>query len=427
MAGVTYSGWTWPSWTIRVNGTLRTTQIERNGFVITERLDNAPATCTFTTKPGFEPTLGHDIKVTYATPDEWVFAGTILQREALPYRTENGAVRWRCLAVGYPWLMDRYDRPRRRYTNRGVGTIVADILYNYTDGGFRVGYCPQSLGNIDMEFSGEDTVSQALQRIATAADCFWDVRPDTGGNGYAVINLYETYPESALATLTESDIVLPSASYVEDLTQVRTTSVFRGYGSVALAAAVPGDTDLNVEETAYYNASGGTVISGANEVTYTGLSATGGPGALTGCSGILYEIAVGDDVDILIEETDASATTALATVLGGGLSGQAKHVGVDRRLSETEATGRATADLSVFSTALKDLTFQYVTPPRHLKIGRSLTVSITDPYAISGTFLIREIQTSPRTDVSGQTIDLWRQVTASRYVRSMVDLLRLVR
>jgi hypothetical protein len=420
ISGVTYAGWTPPSWTIRIDGTLRTTLIERNDFVITYRLDNTPSTCVFTTKPGYEPTLGHDVKVTYATPDEYEFAGTILQREALPYRTESGAVRWRCMAVGYQWLMDRYDRPRRRYTNRGVGTIVGDVLYNNTDGGFRVGYIPSSLGNIDIQFTGEDTVSQALQRIATACDAFWEVTADR------VVNMYQTYPEGSLATLTNSLAVMPTSSYVEDLTQVRTRSVFRGYGSNALGVAADGDTTISVEETSFYDPSGGTVISGANQVTYTGLSVDSGPGALTGCSGILYEIAVGDPVDILIEVTDSAAETALAAILGGGLSGQASHYATDGRLSQTEATGRATADLSVFSSSLKDFTFRYVTPPRHLHIGRSLTVNITQPYGISGTFLIREIRTGPRGIVSGETVDVWRQVTASRYVRSMVDLLQLV-
>lgn len=419
ISGVTYAGWTPPSWTIRVDGTLRTTSIERNDFVITERLDNSPATCVFTTKPGYEPTLGHDIKVTYTTPDEYVFAGTILQREALPYRTDSGAVRWRCMAVGYQWLMDRHDKVLRRYTNRGVGTVVADILDRYTDGDFRVGYCPQSLGNIDMEFSFE-TVSGAMQRIATACDAFWEVTADR------IVNLYQTYPDASLATVTNSLAVMPNASYIEDLTQVRTRSIFRGYGSTALAAAVPGDTTVNVDDVTFYDSSGGTAISGANEITYTGVSVDSGPGALTGCTGILYEISVGDPVDILIEVIDSAAETALATILGSGLSGEAAHYATDGRLSATEATGRATADLSLFSSSLKDFTFRYVTPPRHLRIGRALTVNITQPYSISGTFLIRELRTGPRGLVSGETVDVWRQVTASRYVRSMVDLLQLV-
>jgi hypothetical protein len=418
-SGVTYCGWTPPSVTVTVGGTVRGSKILGEDWNLTARADGTPPTFTFRTKE-FTPVIGQDVKFAYATPDEYLFGGTILQRQALPLDRNSTKLQWRCTAVGYPWLLSRYDRVRARYFNVGVGTMVADILYRFTDGGFRVGYIPSSLGNLTMDFTNE-TVWAALQRIAKAVDGVLDLTPAR------VINIYTSYPEAALATVTQTSILDGAFTYQEDGTQLRTRTLHEGRGSTVTAAVATSATTIPVADASPFSVTGGSAVCGQNRIAYTGLSAASGPGSLTGVTGMLYDLSENDAIQVLVEVNDVAAQAALAAILGSGLSGIATNYLQDGRLSASEATARGNTDLATFSGSLEEMGFTYTRPLRHVRAGRSVVVNVTAPVAIAGTFTIQDMTLTPYGIVSGTKFEVWQQVQLAGFTRTLTDLLRQLR
>lgn len=413
-SGVTYAGWTPPKIQIGIAGTNRSTNVLSEDCTLTIPSDS-PATLNFTVK-NLTPTVGSDVKFTYATPNDYWFGGTLLVKRQRPVNNATSGLLWDCTAVGYEWLLDRYDVVRARYRSTGVGTIAADILSQFTDGGFRVGYCPSDLGNIDMDFTFE-TVYRALVRVATAVGAKVEITPDR------IVNIYSTYPDAAYATVTGTAIQRESFQYTQDLTQVRTRVLYRGRGTTAAAAGDAGATTLSVTDTGPFSMSGGFAASGQNLITYTSTSVGSGEGALTGVTGIDYDITEGDAVDVLVIATDSSAQTALATLLGGGLSGQATAYLEDGRLSQAEATVRGVADLATFGGALDEVRFAYKAVQRHLKVGRTLTLNIASPISVSGDFTIQVVQVQPYGRVGESFTQVFQHVSLSPYLRSLTTLL----
>lgn len=415
-AGVTYAGLSDPYFKITLGGLDRTAYVEYDGFTITHRLDGA-SSCVFTVF-SLTPVIGLEVRIMYARPDEFVFVGTILSIECSPVDANGLHVRWHVTAVGEEWLLDRYDRVTARYASRGVGTMLADILYRFTDGGFRVGYCPSSLGNLSMDFTFE-TVVGAINRIASAVDGFWDVHD-------RVVNLYSTYPDAALPTLGNSSAI-HRLRYAEDGTSLVTRKLYRAQGSAAVSDSGAGSATVSLEDVGPFNASGGSATAGQQVFTYTGKSVGAGTGALTGVSGLVDDIESGDEVSILVDVEDAAAQATLAAMLFGAtpgvLSGQATDYHADGRLSESEATARATADLSAFSSPVKAL--EYSDTNRYVRVGRVVTANLTDPLVVSGTFRVQAIQIAPRGRVAlGSGVDLWRRVSASRVTRNLTTVLK---
>jgi len=414
-SGVTYCGWTPPSVAVTIGGTTRSSSVLTGGATLTTRADGTPPTFRFTTK-NITPVVGQDVKVAFATPDDYLFGGTILQREISPFSSDTGDALWDCVAVGYQWLLDRYDYVLAQYESTGVDTIVADILYRFTNGGFVIGYIQSSLGNLTIEFTFE-TVYGALQRIARAVGAVLEITPER------VVNIFVagTYPEAALTTVTQ--LTAHALTYREDLTQVRTRTLYQGSGSSVASPVAGGAAVIPVTDVGPFSSSGGYAVSGRSLITYTGVSTGSGAGNLTGCSGLLYDLAANDEISLLVQATDATATTALATILGGGLSGQATNYLQDGRLSISEATARATADLATFSGSLDEVSFTYKTPQRYVRAGRLVTLNITAPFTLSGTFTLQSVELKPYGVVSGSRFEMIQSVECSGFTRTLNDLL----
>ena len=415
-SGVTYCGWTPPSITCYVGGVDRTANTLHGGWTLTTRSDGTPSTLAFVAK-GFTPALGADVKICYATPDDYWFGGTLAQMTALVQ--SDTRVWWQCTAVGYQWLLNRYDPVLAQYASTSAGTIIADLLYRFTDGGFKVGYCPSSLGNLTIQFTYEQAWD-AIVRVAKAVGATPRIRPERR------IDVYVTYPETAPATVTEDSFLLDSFAYAKDLTQVRTRVLYEGRGTVASSAVAAGATTVPVSDIGMFPDSG-SAVSGRSQFTYSGRSAMSGAGSLTGCSGVLYDIAADDEVKLVVVSTDAAATTALATLLGGGLSGQATAHVQDGRLSSSEATARASAELATFGGALEEAGFTYVNHVRHARAGMPVTLAVATPVAVAGTFTLQALTITPRGEIGGAQADVAMHAELGKFTRSLTEILRQLR
>lgn len=112
---------------------------------------------------------------------------------------------------------------------------------------------------------------------------------------------------------------------------------------------------------------------------------------LTGVSGIIYAINKGEDVNIWVTRNDTAAQTFMAAAVGGDGIHEADPI-QDRRMSETEITARCDAKLAELSTPLA--TVRYLTRDITTTSGRDVTVTLSAPTNISGTFRIQSVTTT---------------------------------
>lgn len=415
-AGVTHLGWVHPSCVMTIGGDDKSAHVLYEDFSITDDREGARSTCQFVLKDGLVPAIGQDVTITFAQPNEFLFGGTILRYDAAPQGPYAEAVRWRCTAYGYRWLLDAYDLVLRNYEDVGAGTMVRDILARYTNPaeGWRVGYIPKATANLWLGFQYA-SVSAAFDRIAAAMGWWWEVTPEK------IVNMCELYPEAAQPTLSAADE--QALVYAEDGTQLRTRAVFAGEGTTVTALAAPTATSIAVAETSLFSAAGGYALSGHNQITYTGLSAASGPGTLTGVSGLSETIELGAAIQVLVIYDDAAAQTNLgATPLG---LTRIPHFFSNDQLSLTELTDRAAADVGVFGGALKSIRYRQTEQrTRYLRPGRTVSfVGMTEPVAISTSFQVQQMRTYPRGKIVGTDICLYRDVYATRFNRSLSQLI----
>lgn len=406
-AGVTYAGLADHPIAVTIGGTDRTSAMHYNEFRITTSLDGSPSTCAFLVSD-FAPTVGHTVTITMG--GELIWGGTLTERRARVEVLPSGTTIWACQAIDWTWLLDRYARV---FLTIGDGTsantAIRRVLNGFTDpaSGFRSGYMPSSLGTVDrLEFSG-DTVSNAIRRICASAGCYSRLRPTKA------IDAFTTLPTSnALTLATGSDA--RQMVYEQSFSQVRTRTYYAGGGSATTALVSAGATTIPVEECALYT--GTQVLVGGDVIAYTGRSVASGPGSLTGVTGVDYEIPQGAEVKVLAQADDTTAQTALATLLGSSQSGIAVGWFSDGRLTQAEVDGRATADVQAFKSAIPALSF--TTSQRWHEPGKTVAVSITNPFTISDTFRIQRVVMRPLGDVSGNTPSFEYQVACRVFRRA---------
>jgi hypothetical protein len=421
-SGVTYAGLSFPKWRVFLNGIDQTAnrKVRAESFLVSEQLDGGQTTCTFSLK-GLTPTLGHDVKVIQTAPSDYLFGGTLLEAQAQPYGSKSGEVIWHCIATGYIWLMDRYALVTKQYIDRGVNAIAADIIATGTNGGFRIGYIPSSLGNLSIDFRFE-SVSSALSRLAQAADAYWEVTPDK------VVNMYQTYPDVSLPAVTHTAIDLETVDYQASLVPVRTRVVTVGQGSLASLLSPAGGSVVHVDDLTPFTATGGSAISGQSLFTYGSLSAASGPGQLLGCAGIDYDVQAGDDVRLLEERNNSTAQTALAAALGGGLSGVAVYFVDDPAATSTEALKGGDRHIALYGESDQSLTYDYRHPVRRAQVGRVVTASLTQPFTVAGTFRVQVVESRVSQRASAQVVgedvfQVQRRISASKTLRTLTQLL----
>lgn len=387
--GVTYAGLVNRPLTFTVGGINRRADLLEQGFSVAWSLDGGSSTATFSVI-GDEPLEFADVVL--AQGGELWWGGTVLSLQRAVYTLQdNATVITNVQAVDWTWLMDRYARVSGVFGG-SINTIVARLLADYTDGGFSAGWVPASLGAIDaLQFDG-DTVSEALARIAKAANngagAYVRIRPDKRVDLFASLDI----EGNALEIETGADAW--DWRWSESAASVRTRAIYLGASSPTTAAAAPGATTVAVAECAPF-ATGGAASAAAQGrlFTYTGTSVAVGPGSLTGCSAIVTHIPQGVDVSVAEQADDTAAQADMATLLGGGRSGVAVAWFREAGRSRAELAERAAADVALFSRPIEAI--DYTTRMAETKIGKVVTVNIVSPFAIDRTFLIQRVSAAP--------------------------------
>ena len=406
------------SFDVTIAGTARTLFFD--DLSISETAGNQPNTLQATCRiRGYTPSALSEIKIYnggigMARP---IFCGHIMDVTQIGHRAAERPT-FRLSAVDYRWLLDRYALVSKTYYSQGVNTILHNIVANNTNGGFKVGYCPSSLGDIDRIQFTKVSVSEAIGRLAKAVGATVEVDYEKRIS----IAVTHTFSDNNM-TLSDNASDFWNFQYREDGTRRWTQVQMEGYGSTASAVVAAGATTIPVENTAFYSSAGGTVRSGSNVITYTTVSVGSGAGSLTGCSGVVDDIAAGEPVYVMATVNDSTEQTNLSTTLGGSYSGVSTHYEADNRLSQDEVTSRASALLAFYKTNQSQVSFTTTNP--YIRPGRTLTVNLTTPRSISASLLVQEVRTQGRrkVDSTSTSILLDRQVTAAPTMRNFAEAL----
>lgn len=432
-AGVTYSNdttasiGTFPEYLdIVLNGDVVTNHVELDELTIELGigLEVSTATLRLASRGCCEPERGHEIQMWVGGIGTGVplFGGTVLYVDQRIRRTVDDVV-YTLRAVDYRWIADRYLPVLVQHGNMGINRAVSEILSDSTDpaSNVRKGYVDASLGDIGViNFSG-DSVTRAMQRLAENATmaAYWTITPGPGET-HKTMSVFSTPWLAANSHTVEDGGTWRNLRITEDLSQTKNRVYLVGGGSVCTSRVGPGSTTIPVEETGWYNPNGGTVRVLADDITYTGLSTLSNTGNLTGVTGVSYDIAEGANVWNLSQADDTDAQTDLATRLGGGQSGVASATVVDHRLGYQETANRAQAILADLATP--NITIDYDIVPENdaaspftLMPGNTVTVGITTPVELAGTFRVRSVTLEPH---ARRTTD--GTLTFMRHVRAQL-------
>lgn len=423
VSGVTRSGDFVQSFTVQIAGVDRTSKVWSRDTTITDILGSEPSRMTGKAR-GFAVSEGQAIKVYNGGIDVGVpyFAGHILQVRPASKRKRDQVV-YNFEATDYTWRMNQYARITAVFKSIGVNVLVRTILATYTEGGFVGGYLPSSLGDIEeMQFTNE-TVSNALDRIAERVDggAYWSVDYQQRVSMWPIAEDDPHVDANGLSVVDGDSHREPK--YDIDLSQIRTRVICEGGGSATTAVAVFGAATISVEECGWYSSSGGTCRVAQDIITYTGRSVASGPGTLTGVSGITKDVSLGEIVVVRAQADDSAAQTALAALIGG--SGIAVEMISDGRLGLEECERRAAAELEFYDTAVREYGYT-VDDDIHTVAGRTVSINVTKPATVNTDLRVQQVVIRKRSKVTGSTLGFERQVTASPVRVVLADILRRI-
>lgn len=417
-AGVTLAGLSTRFLTMTIGGV--SASPDASSIAITESLDAGANRCAFVLRGvSTVPVPWSEVVLGYRHAARARFGGHVLRvtRRLRGFESGIADLEYQIECVDYTWLLDLRSRVTRRYYSQPVNGIVADLLRTYTEGGFRVGYVPDTLGSLEIEFTGVK-VSEALTRIAKAVGAYYwlDYRKQ--------INIATSVPTGNVLTIGNNTTDIWDLVFDLDGSQVRTVVDFLGGGSEVAAPYVAGGSTLAVAQCAWYSPAGGRMRVRFTDGTYAGVSATSGPGELTGVS-LGVDAAIGDPVAALERREDAGAQATLAAALGGGHSGIAAHEMTDGRVGATLAGDRAASELDFFKTSIEGA--RWGTSSDQVRPGVAVPVALTSqPETINASVLVQQTQTRIEGPAEVGVVQWATEVEARRWRRDLVGILEQV-
>lgn len=246
---------------------------------ITQNLDDIPDTCTFKVR-GAHPSPGTEVAVTLGSRNnlDRLFHGIVMAPSTEALLTKPISTLDTVNCVDWTWFLTRH-KINKRYTNTSATAIAIDIMVgapvSFTTYGVEA-----NLPVLDEFTITNETRMDALRRLAKRVGAYFDV--SAHGSFYKDIKL-STVDASGTnpVSLTQSHKTLEEFTFTRDMGQMVTRAIVEGGGVNAIAACVPGETILPVQDVSWYNRGGGFVACGPQRIVYAKAIA-GGSGSLVG-------------------------------------------------------------------------------------------------------------------------------------------------
>lgn len=403
-----------------IGGSTRVVSTEPGEFSIVDRLSAASEATLYVR--GFVPAEFSDVKLyNGGTGGTRLFCGTVITPTYDAVRL--GDEPWHQLQCqDYTWLINRYKRVRGIYSGIGINTCLRQVLASFTDGGFTVGYCPSSLGNVtDLVFE-DATVTDVLDQLAEIADGFWDV----DGDKRVHIFTDPDHLSTDSITLDASSKNFSGLKVTRDGTEIATRVIVHGAAVQVTSLTSSASTTLPVEECSPFvgaSTTSGSVFVNGMAIAYTGVSVTSGPGNLTGVTGLTADVPQGASAQVRVVVEDGTAQSDLATLLGGGLSGIAEITVQSSGANIDGCTGLANSILATRKASQVQLSYrtqdQVHTGAQGTVPGQVVSVSLSSPSTVSGDFRVQSVDIGVKQGgkVAGTTLGFERRVNLAPYNR----------
>lgn len=244
-------------------------------LAVTDVLDQIPNTLVCSAY-GFVPSAGQEIIGTLGSVNNLTrfYAGNILTTD-LVYTSKPSIQFTHVRATDYSGFLLNRRKVIKKYTGQSASLIAPDIIASFTSG-FTSVHVAAGLPSVDEITFTEQDVNEALDALAKRVGAYWyiDYRKDLH---FFITDTSETAPRPLVPT----HPTLLNVQVNKDLSQVKTRIFVEGGGVNALGEVAPGETILPVLDLAWYNATGGAVVSGPQRIRYTGVM-VGGGGTLVG-------------------------------------------------------------------------------------------------------------------------------------------------
>ena len=244
------------------------------GASIVDTLDETPSTGTLTTY-GTLAGVGDDVAIGIGSRNNLrkIFAGTVLATtRRYQGKPAHGFDDLRL--IDYTWQLSKY-LIRTRYQSATVASIVASLVATYAPG-----YTASVAADIGAYVIDEITFTET-----TLPDCLTQITRRAGGAWLCdftkTIRVF--YDASAFMTPPRPlNAVHPSLYAIDvarDLSQVVTRAYVEGGGANCAALVPAGETIVPLDgDPSWYLPTGGVVVTGAQRLTYTGVSVSAGGG-----------------------------------------------------------------------------------------------------------------------------------------------------
>lgn len=366
-----------------IGGVSRGATIEKDTTSIENLLNEQPDTATLQVF-GFSPSVGQEIIMGSGAISNRIFAGTIVRAEQLSVK-KAALNRWRIEATDYTWLLNKV-LVTAQYPAQSASLIVIDLMAQWAPTFTTANVVGGAPSTPDVFTIKAERLFDVITRLGNLVG--WHTYPDYNKD----LHFFSTETSQAPLDITESNFAYENFLWQPTIDQIRTRVFVEGGGGGTTAPVATGATTLPVDECGWYSGSGGTIVSGSNLVTYTGRSASSGPGNLTGvpatgAGSVLYPIKQGDGVNIWVQRDDLVAQAALAALEGG--DGIHQYYIQDQTLSINACQARGDAELVLFSTI--DYTGSYETRDKFSRAGKSVVVNLPTR-GISATILLQKVR-----------------------------------
>lgn len=415
---------------ITINGTDRSTAILKESIVITQNLNDQVDTCTLRTRGlSFVPAEGQTITISLGdNADNLLFGGRIQAVTVFGgVADQHGTWGFECYCTDYTFQASK-RLVLKRYLSSSASVIVADLIATYTSG-LTTAHVQSGLASIDDITFTMTPIPEALTRIAERIGAYWYF--DYTGD----LHFFTTETRPAPETLSvSSSWNWRNFRHRTDISQVRTRVYVEGRGGMMSEFQEPmgASPDISIDtpteqflhppdaglSTAFVRWK--TLIfeyNAAEDSPYNKLQGEYG-NIETWTNSEEDRPREGDEVNQWVTRNDTTAQTTLAAIEGG--DGIREYYLQDRRLNYDGAAARGDAELDLYASRL--ITFSYDTQDVNARPGTEVTLSITSPLTISGTFRIQSVQIA---DLElSDTQFPWRRVTASSVRFDFYDLLR---
>jgi hypothetical protein len=397
-AGATRSDYFKPLGAITIGGVDFGKYVVKGTIRITDVNDSTPNTAQLIVRGSSSmiPVKGQEIIIGIGNVTRKLFAGNILNVTRLQPKGKQRFPRYQLDCVDYMWQFDWKRVEGVYYTNTDAAVIIGGLVAA-TAPQFTTSRVTPGLGSLDFQSNSEELLSSCVDRVMKRVGGYFKVDYDKVVHSFTAA---ET--DNAPTSLTDTNTRFWGFQYHEDISQVRTRTKVVGGSTTTTSTVAVGATSIPVDDTRLFAAAGGTALVGANKITYTGKSVSQGAGNLTGvpasgAGSVLVSIAQGESVRVLQVYADATAASAMKTLIDPSnliptWDGHIEHELEDGQAGDAAALSSATGD--VLLNKDPDKRVSYVTRDKNSVAGKALTINLTNPstsQTITGSYTLQQV------------------------------------